>query len=268
MFEAILRSFVVSSSSVSENVISKSCKISNAVAAVFLLWELAQLFRRFMEEVRKQVAVTYIGFAMRIVDVTVWLVISTRRIRTGSAQSQALNKLSATSVRCKYWDVGVVMVTGTFVAVLELGLVSGDSYIYTCSLIVLIRLGFECSVIIVLVTQESLYKRLNESVRQSINQSTNLLAFRSKYEGLHSNRVAMNESYGYDLFLYFASSQLNMLLECLDLAKSLVKDKELDAMGAILAGLRFAKVFAVMTYLIWRWHKVSNEVGAIYGSRK
>lgn len=255
---------------------SKLGLITNICSCAFLMYPIIVHVKLISEAICQNSPAKDIKLAIKITITIFQLIIVIRRSIRVKKEAETLNKLLSKLQYTdegwyrKYSQVVVVFAMELCEMVLEYGIfsyirVSSEGGMYTSyehyDLTLLIRLGFEIVIVTVLMTEYHLYVFLNNLIRFDVTKNSVLVHnIRLKFDYLHSLRVRANECHRLDLLLYFVSTQLSMLLECFDLVKFFTDEDDFKMMKMVLAGIRIIRLFALLSYIIWRWCAVSNEV--------
>ncbi|XKL68046.1 hypothetical protein PGB90_003537 [Kerria lacca] len=243
--------------------ISKFGLLTNALSILFLTYEITKLSLKMMRKQQDATASSDINIILEIINLIFLLIIFIRRPINVNREVNILSELFE-SISGKYKEIAFVLLIQSCDIIIECGLfvyfrMTRDNFVHT-HLILIIRVGFESLIVMILASVEELYRQLNNSIRTTLmNNSLSVLCFRIKYENLHSLRLNLNDIYSLDLLLYFSSSQLWILLVCFNMTKQFSSQGE-GEIRTVLEFLRFARLFTIMSYIIWRWHKVSEEV--------
>lgn len=245
--------------------ISKFGLVTNACSIVFLLFQIVNLSRDIILKLQDQSVTLVVRYGMRIVNSLLLLALLARKRLLVVEEAKTMNKLFSFH-NDKYMQKSIVIFTEFLFVIVEYVLyvyiqMSHDEKIDVYDLTFLIRLGFECQIATILITFENVYKNWNTMLTRKKNvNSMNIFSFRVNFNNLHELKMQLNKIYSTDLLLYFSCSQLILFFVCFDLIEQMYRTENANMSALTLKCLRFVRLFIIMTYVIWRWCGITEQV--------
>lgn len=256
-------------------VISRIGVCANFAAIIFLIDQMRRLCWILFFKTHKQTPTSNIGIIIRVTNAGCLLIICLRRHVYVRREQHIINGLlveyrrqlgeSEWRTMRQYRKACLIFLLQLCDILMEYVLfayvqtrTNRDVYFYDLGL--LLRLAYENSAVVCLLTLQLLYRSANRKLlglnylNERILQRT-----RAVYANLYFMKADIVNHCSLDMLMYFTSSQLRICLVTFDSTKQYTR-QDGTLLRVMLECMRFVRLFVFMTYMIWRWCKLTDEV--------